>query len=237
MPDPRDYPDADLEALAAGSVVFTPPLHPADMRFSGDWWRFVTGASWHDPQGKGAASPPDHPVVHVAYADAMAYASWVGHDLPTEAEWEFAALGGRAGTEFAWGDELTPGGRHMANIWQGDFPFYDLAEDGYAGTSPVGAFPANGYGLYDMIGNVWEWTADLWSAKYRRVPGKPCCSPNMEAAAGAAQPIPRRVIKGGSHLCAPSYCRRYRPSARQAQSIDSGTTHIGFRCIRRSVTL
>ncbi len=223
MPDPSDYPDADPATLAAGSIVFTPPAPGATLRFWGDWWRFVLGAYWRRPDGIAAANP-DHPVVHIAYADALAYAAWAGKELPTEAEWEFAAQGG-SGTEFAWGDELEPGGAHMANVWQGRFPFENSADDGHTGTSPVGSFPANTYGLLDMIGNVWEWTADPWGTIGIR---KPCCTP-------AATPlIPQRVIKGGSHLCAPNYCQRYRPSARQPQAIDSGTTHIGFRCVIRT---
>jgi formylglycine-generating enzyme required for sulfatase activity len=184
----------------------------------------------------------DHPVVHVAAEDAESYARWAGKSLPTEAEWEYAAWGGREGIEFAWGDELEPGGRHMANVWQGPFPYANSAADGFVRTSPVGHFPANGFGLYDMIGNVWEWTTD-WYAKGHAVdPDRPCCAPTnprgaaQEASYDPAMPqirIPRRVLKGGSHLCAPSYCRRYRPAARHAQAIDSSTSHIGFRCIRR----
>ena len=222
-PNPRDYPDADPATLAAGSIVFTPPDPGSTLRFWGDWWRFVPGAFWRRPDGI-AAAHAEHPVVHIAYADALAYATWAGKELPTEAEWEFAAQGGGGDSEFAWGDELEPGGSHMANVWQGRFPFENRADDGYAGTSPVGSFPANSYGLLDMIGNVWEWTADPWATSRIR---KPCCTPPANTA------IPQRVIKGGSHLCAPNYCQRYRPSARQPQAIDSGTTHIGFRCVIR----
>ncbi len=210
-PDPNDYPGADPVALIPGSIVFTPAQDVPG------WWRFVPGAHWRDTAG------PGHPVVHVAHADATAYAAWAGKALPTEAEWEFAARGGAGGTEFAWGDALQPGGVHMANIWQGHFPHENTAADGYAGTSPVGSYPANGYGLLDMIGNVWEWTADPWQASQ---PHHACCTPPSGG-------IARHVIKGGSHLCAPSYCQRYRPAARQPQAVDSSTSHVGFRCVIR----
>ncbi len=241
-PDPRDYPGAAPDALRPGSVVFTPPSHQTDMRFWGDWWSFVPGACWRHPRGDATGCKMDHPVVHVAYDDAGAYALWAGQQLPTEVEWEWAAGGAAGGTEFAWGDELTPGGIHMANIWQGRFPIENLLEDGHAGTSPVGAYPPNHRGLVDMIGNVWEWTADWWSARPKEYAAKPCCTPENlreDAAARSLDPrqpgtrIPRKVIKGGSHLCAPNYCRRYRPSARQPQAIDTGTSHIGFRCVSR----
>ena len=184
-------------------------------------------------------------MVHVAYRDAEAYAAWAGKALPTEAEWEFAAKGGLDDAEFAWGDELTPGGRHMANTWQGAFPAENTKEDGWARTSPVGAFPPNGYGLYDMIGNVWEWTTDFWSTKHQGDAPKACCVPQnprgggIEASYDPRQPeirIPRKVLKGGSHLCAPNYCRRYRPAARHAEPIDTSTSHVGFRCVVRDRT-
>ena len=187
----------------------------------------------------------DHPVVHVAYRDAEAYARWAGKELPTEAEWELAARGGLDGAEYAWGDELTPGGKHMANTWQGQFPFENLEGDGYARTSPVTAFPPNGYGVHDMIGNVWEWTADWWSAKHEADAPKACCIPEnpgggLETASyDPCQPqirIARKVLKGGSHLCAPNYCRRYRPAARHAEPVDTSTSHVGFRCARRTST-
>ena len=180
--------------------------------------------------------------MHVAYRDAEAYASWVGKSLPSEAEWEFAARGGLEGAEYAWGDTFQPNGRHMANTWQGDFPHSNTEADGFARTSPVTAFPENGYGLYDMIGNVWEWTTDWYSARHAPSAAHPCCpSENPrggpeEASYDDCQPsvrIPRRVLKGGSHLCAPNYCRRYRPAARHAQPIDTSTSHVGFRCVRR----
>src|SRR5712672_2395741 len=191
--------------------------------------------------------PPDpqdnHPVVHVCFSDALAYAQWAGKDLPTEAEWEFAARGGLDGAEFAWGDEFTPDGQHMANTWQGEFPRQNLATDGYQRTSPVKAFPPNGYGLYDMVGNVWEWTTDWWSAGHESDAAKACCIPQNprggreEASYDPCQPeirIPRKVLKGGSHLCAPNYCRRYRPAARHAEPVDTSTSHVGFRCVMRT---
>lgn len=243
-PDPRDYPGALPEMLYAGSLVFSPPDQPVDTSDFSRWWRFLKGADWRHPYGPDSSihGLDDHPVVHVAYSDALAFATWAGKELATEAEWEFAARGGLEGKPFAWGDELTPGGRHMANTWQGNFPNENLAEDGYARTSPIGAYPPNGYGLYDMIGNVWEWTADWWSAKHRADASKACCIPKnprggrIEDSFDPAMPqirIPRKVLKGGSHLCAPNYCRRYRPAARHAEPVDTSTSHLGFRCILR----
>jgi len=243
-PDPKDYPGALPHMLYAGSLVFTPPNHPADLRFWGEWWTYLKGADWRHPFGPRSSihGLDNHPVVHVAYCDALAYAHWAGKDLPTEAEWEFAARGGLDGAEFAWGDELTPGGQHMANTWQGDFPRQNLARDGFERTSPVTAFPPNGYGLRDMIGNVWEWTTDYYAAKHTADPAKPCCIPENprggreDQSYDPCQPgnrIPRRVLKGGSHLCAPNYCRRYRPAARHPQQIDTSASHIGFRCVSR----
>jgi formylglycine-generating enzyme len=243
-PDSRDYPDAPSENLYAGSMVFTPPKVAIDLRDVSGWWTFKKGANWRRPYGRHSriSSLDDHPVVHVAYADVQAYADWAGKTQPTEVEWEFAACGGLDGVEFAWGDELTPSGQHMANLWQGIFPLENLASDGFERTSPVKAFPPNGYGLFDMIGNVWEWTSDWYSATHAAKPGKACCT-SAKAASGREseshdphQPhvrIPRKVLKGGSHLCAPNYCRRYRPAARQAHPIDTSSSHIGFRCIIR----
>nr|WP_089219123.1 formylglycine-generating enzyme family protein [Sphingomonas laterariae] len=243
-PNPADYPNALPEMLYAGSLVFSKPRHAVETRDWSQWWRFVKGADWRHPYGRAKAKSalPDHPVVHITLSDALAYAQWAGKELPTEAEWEFAARGGLDGAEFAWGDELTPGGRHMANTWQGQFPHENLVADGYQGTSPVNAFPPNGYGVYDMIGNVWEWTTDWFTEKHEADAGKPCCIPRNprggaeETSYDHCQPevrIPRRVLKGGSHLCAPNYCRRYRPAARHAQPVDSSSNHIGFRCISR----
>jgi sulfatase modifying factor 1 len=243
-PNPKDYPAALPHMLYAGSLVFSPPNHPADLRFWGEWWTFLKGADWRHPYGpkSNINGLDNHPVVHVAYSDAQAFAHWAGKDLPTEAEWEFAARGGLDGAEFAWGAELAPGGKHMANTWQGDFPRQNLAQDGFERTSPVTAFPPNGYGLYDMIGNVWEWTSDFYAPKHAADAAKACCIPQNPRGGGEdesydpCQPeikIPRRVLKGGSHLCAPNYCRRYRPAARHPQHVDTSASHIGFRCVRR----
>jgi formylglycine-generating enzyme len=244
IPDPKNYPGALPHMLYAGSLVFTPPRHPVDLRNWGEWWTLQRGANWQHPYGpKSSINGLDsHPVVHVTYGDALAFVKWAGKDLPTEAEWEFAARGGLDGAEFAWGDTFKPGGMHRANTWQGDFPHQNLCEDGFERTSPVMAFPPNGYGVYDMIGNVWEWTADWWSTKHEPDAAKACCIPKNprggreEQSYDPCQPqikIPRKVIKGGSHLCAPNYCRRYRPAARHAEAVDTSTSHLGFRCIIR----
>lgn len=245
-PDAADYPNADPALLVAASVVFVPPPRRVDLRDHYQWWQFIPNANWRHPQGPGTSveGRDDHPVVHVAYADIEAYARWAGKALPTEAEFEWAARGGNEG-EYAWGDELTPGGKHMANTWQGEFPWQNLAEDGFAGTSPVDAYPANGYGLHDLIGNVWEWTCDWYRPRHPAAAAKACCIPSNPRGASQdesydpSQPIriPRKVMKGGSHLCAPSYCRRYRPAARMAQPVDTSTSHLGFRCVvRRGAT-
>jgi formylglycine-generating enzyme required for sulfatase activity len=227
--DPADYPDADRAALVPGSLVFHKTPGPVDLRDVHSWWRYVPGACWLYPGGPdtSAAGRHRHPVTHVAHEDAAAYAAWVGKDLPTEAEWERAARGGLEGAMFAWGDELAPGGRMMANTWQGEFPWQNLRTDGYEGTSPVGAFPPNGYGLYDMTGNVWEWTTDVFAPHGSDAAEHACCAPGAQP----GEHIPRRVIKGGSHLCAPNYCLRFRPAARQGEAVDTSTTHIGFRCV------
>jgi formylglycine-generating enzyme required for sulfatase activity len=244
-PDPKDYPGALPHMLKAGSLVFTPPKHAVDLRDWSQWWDFRFRANWRRPEGPGSSirGLDDHPVVHVAFRDAEAYAKWAGKELPTEAEWELAARGGLDGAEYAWGVDFTPGGRQMANTWQGAFPHENLKTDGYARTSPVTAFPPNGYGLYDLIGNVWEWTTDWYSDKHQPPVENSCCGVAKNPRGGAedasfdsCQPnirIPRKVLKGGSHLCAPNYCRRYRPAARHAEPIDTSTSHVGFRCIVR----
>jgi sulfatase modifying factor 1 len=226
-PDPAHFPDADPALLVPGSLVFRPSRGPVDLRDFHNWWAYVPGASWRSPEGPGSHTyqRARHPVVHVAYEDAQAYAEWAGRALPTEAEWERAARGGLDGARFAWGDDFAPGGRMMANTWQGEFPWHNLLEDGWPLTSPVNAFPPNGYGLHDMTGNVWEWTCDSFEADGSPAP---CCGP---AAPGAQEH--RLVIKGGSHLCAPSYCLRYRPAARQSETPDTSTSHLGFRCVVR----
>ncbi|MCO5063461.1 MAG: formylglycine-generating enzyme family protein [Rhizobiaceae bacterium] len=239
--NPADYPGFLPEMLAPASTLFRKPAAPVDMGNPYSWWDYVKGANWRHPQGPGSSIRriPDHPVVHVAWEDAEAYAQWVGKSLPTEAEWEFAARGGLEGSDYVWGDELTPDGKHMANTWQGEFPYRNTVDDGYEFTSPVGAFPANGYGLYDMAGNVWQWTSDWYEERARAV--SPCCSAtnprggSREASVDPRDPsgVPRKVTKGGSHLCAPNYCRRYRPAARMSQPIDTSTSHLGFRCVIR----
>lgn len=242
-PDPRSYPDLDEAFAAPGSLVFRKTDAPVPLVDPGQWWRFVPGADWRRPWGPESSADAllDHPVVQVAYEDAMAYAAWAGKDLPTEAEWEFAGRGGLDGAEFGWGDALAPDGRMMANYWQGLFPFANQMLDGYERTSPVGTYPANGYGLLDMIGNVWEWTKDWYGAPRGTQPSSCCATRNPRGARRTESYEPgyerasvgRKVLKGGSHLCAEAYCRRYRPAARHPQSVDSPTSHIGFRCITR----
>ena len=242
-PNPEDYPGAKPELLQPASVVFCKPAHRVDLRNHFNWWAYIPGANWRHPEGPGSsiANRAQHPAVHVAYEDIEAYANWVGKELPTEAEWEFAARGGLDGTSYAWGEELAPGGKQMANTWQGEFPIQNLLEDGYEGTAPVGQFPANGYGLFDMIGNVWQWTTDWYAARH---PAAPCCASlnpkggSREQSFDPQEPIriPRKVIKGGSFLCAPNYCRRYRPAARMAQPIDTSACHVGLRLIVRTKT-
>lgn len=241
-PRAEDYPGAPPEMLRPGSLVFVKPPGPVDLRVIRNWWQFVFGADWRHPLGPESdlSGLDDHPVVHIAHEDALAYALWAGKVLPSEAEWEFAARGGLDGMEFAWGAHLMPGGRHMANVWQGEFPWQNLREDGYERTSPVGVFPPNGYGLFDIIGNVWEWTDDWYRPRHPADAAKSCCVPHnprggSEAVShDLAEPgIPRKVLKGGSHLCAPNYCRRYRPAARFPQPVDTSTCHVGFRCVTR----
>jgi formylglycine-generating enzyme required for sulfatase activity len=243
-PDPHQYPGALPHMLYPGSMVFVQPSGPIDRTHITNWWQYVRGADWRHPSGPDSSNAglEQHPVVHVAFSDAEAFARWEGKELPAEAEWEFAARGGLEAAAFAWGDEFVPGNRHMANTWQGEFPWQHQARDGYERTSPVGAFPSNGYGLYDVIGNVWEWTTDWYQPKHPHEEPKACCiprnprGPRAEDSYDPGQPgirIPRKVLKGGSHLCAPNYCRRYRPAARFPQPVDTSTSHIGFRCISR----
>ena len=238
----EDYPGAKPEMLVPASVVFIRPGYAVDLRNHLNWWTYVPGASWRHPLGPGSSLKGlhKHPVVHVAYEDAAAYADWAGKELPTEAEWEFAARGGLEGAEFVWGDEFEPDGKVMANTWQGDFPNENLLADGFEWTAPVGSFPPNGYGLYEMAGNVWEWTSD-WYQEHSKIEHSCCGSIDPRGArreesfdpCTASIPIPRKVMKGGSFLCAPNYCRRYRPAARMAQPVDTSTCHLGFRCIVR----
>jgi formylglycine-generating enzyme len=229
--DPADYPGAEADLLVPGGLVFRASEGPVDLSDFRNWWEYVPGASWKRPGGPGTTinGRDLHPVTQVAYEDASTYAVWAGKELPTEAEWERAARGGLEGAVFAWGDEHFP--EAMANTWQGEFPWQNLKLDGYDRTSPAGSFPPNGYGLYDVTGNVWEWTTDFFAANGHAE--NPCCAPGA-ASVAAGETFPRRVIKGGSHLCAPNYCLRYRPAARQAESVDTATAHIGFRCIARA---
>lgn len=236
-PDPADYPGMDPALAVAGSLVFTPTAGPVTLADPLAWWRYEIGACWRRPLGPESdlVGLEDHPVVHVAYTDALAYARWAGKALPTEAEWEFAARGGLDGAPYAWGDELEPEGVVLANYWRGPFPQRPSLDSYWGRTSPVGAFPANGFGLKDMIGNVWEWTRDAWSEGAEREAGPTCCSArSARYDQGALVDLTaRKVLKGGSHLCAESYCQRYRPAARHPQPIDTTTSHVGFRCVVR----
>jgi formylglycine-generating enzyme len=249
-PEAVDFPDATADQLVPGSLVFTPPGQRVSLDDYRAWWSWVPGAQWRHPEGPASTlhGREQHPVTHVAYADALAYAAWAGKQLPTEPEWEFAARGGLEGAVYAWGDEVTPRGRQMANTWQGDFPVHNHVLDGYERTSPVGVFPPNGYGLVDMTGNVWEWTCQDYTSSHTASVGTTstdepaaasCCGPRRGADDHAAPDAELgassapKVIKGGSHLCAPNYCLRYRPAARQSQTVDTSTSHLGFRCISR----
>ena len=247
-PDPSEYPDADPDLLVPGSLVFCKTAGRVDLRDVTKWWRWTPGAFWRRPEGpkSNVGGRERHPVVHVAYEDAAAYARWAHKVLPTEAEWELAARGGLDGAAFTWGERMAPRNRMMANFWQGEFPWQNLRIDGFEGTSPVGSFPANGHGVFDMAGNVWEWTDDYFTARRPADPGSGCCAaqnprrPDAYQSLVAGEPgshIPRRTIKGGSHLCAPNYCLRFRPAARQGEAIDTSTGHIGFRCAVRPSAL
>lgn len=240
----EDFPDAPSENLVPGSLVFHRTGGPVDLRHISQWWVWTPGANWNHPRGpeSSVAERLDHPVVHVAYEDAQAYAKWAGKTLPTEAEWERAARGGLEVAEFVWGADRLPDGKPPANWWQGEFPWQNTLEDGFEGSAPIGSFPPNAFGLYDMAGNVWEWTTDWYTAQHPEDADEPCCVPTNprggteDESYDAAQPqfkVPRRVIKGGSFLCADNYCQRYRPAARRPQMIDTGMSHIGFRCVVR----
>lgn len=242
--DPGQYPDADPALLHPGSLVFHQAPGPVDLRDVTQWWRYTPGATWRHPGGPGSTldSLDRHPVTHVAAEDADAYAAWAGKQLPSEAEWEFAARGGLEGAIFTWGDDPAPRGRVMANTWLGEFPWQNLKTGRWRGTTPVKSFPPNGFGLYDMAGNVWEWTSDYFATRPAEQIQRGCCTPRNPQVISATdslvpgQPgghIPRRVIKGGSHLCAPNYCLRYRPAARQGEAVDTSTSHLGFRCVLR----
>ncbi len=243
-PDAEQYPGARDEGLVSGSLVFSMTKGPVNLKDYRNWWNWVPGADWRHPTGPDSTIDglDDHPVIHVALADALAYAEWSDKVLPSEAEWEYAARGGLDGAEFVWGDEDPQETDPKANTWQGRFPFENTELDGWTRTSPVGSYDPNGYGLFDMAGNVWEWTEDWYSAETNLPTQHTCCAPESlrggtrEASTDPGQPdikIPRKVIKGGSHLCTTQYCFRYRPAARQPQMIDTSTSHLGFRCIRR----
>jgi formylglycine-generating enzyme len=227
--EPASFPDLAPEELQPGALAFTFTPGPVDLSDWRQWWRWSPGADWRHPFGPESKidGKAHHPVVQVAYEDAEAYASWAGRRLPSEAEWEYAARAG-GGTTYAWGEEVQPEGRLMANTWQGHFPYQNTGANGWVGTSPVGSFPPNGFGLSDMIGNVWEWTTTTYQA--RHVVAPPCCGP-FPATSTSVDQNTRKALKGGSHLCAPEYCLRYRPAARSPQSLDTSTTHIGFRCV------
>lgn len=238
--DPAQFPGAPPENLVAGSLVFTRTAGPVDLRHLAQWWTWTPGACWSRPEGPRSSleGRADHPVVHVAFEDAERYAAWAGKALPTEAQWELAARGGLDGVEYTWGDEPEPPGGRLAHYWHGEFPW--RPDPGYGTTVTVGRYPANGYGLFDMAGNVWEWTRDWYAPRHLSTGGERGAVPRDPAGAARhesldpAQPqfsVPRKVVKGGSFLCADSYCRRYRPAARRPQMVDTGMSHIGFRCV------
>jgi sulfatase modifying factor 1 len=243
--DPADFPGASAANLLPGSLVFRRSSGPVDLRHLSQWWTWTPGACWHHPEGPGSSlhGRRDHPVVHVAFEDAERYAHWAGKGVPTEAQWELAARGGLDRKTYTWGDEPDAPGDPRANYWHGAFPW--RPDPGYGSTSPVGSYAPNGHGLFDMAGNVWEWTADWYSARHPNAAQQACCVPvdprgaSRRESLDPAQPqfeIPRKVIKGGSFLCADSYCQRYRPAARRPQMIDTGMSHIGFRCTSRSAS-
>ncbi len=247
VPEPRDYPGMRADMAHPASLVFQRTPSPVPLDDYHQWWSLNFGANWRHPAGpeSDVSALMDHPVVHIALVDAEAYAAWAGRSLPTEAEWEYAARGGLEDADYAWGDELAPGGAVLANYWLGLFPFANQRPGGEYRTSPVKSYPANGYGLSDMIGNVWEWTQDWYAdagGARKRSRKQGCCAisdPRGGTLRGSidqrdiGRSVGRKVLKGGSHLCAANYCQRYRPAARLAQPIDSPTSHIGFRCVRR----
>jgi sulfatase modifying factor 1 len=236
---PPNTPKPDDALLVPGSLVFTPPSHPVNLNDYSQWWSWAPGANWRHPQGPASTimGKENYPVVQIAYEDAEAYAKWAGKRLPTEAEWEFAAQAGNNNDKFSWGNELTPSGKYMANFFQGEFPYRNTNNDGFEGLAPIRSFPANNYGLYDVIGNVWEWTSDFYRtdtyAIYKKS-GKSCHDP--KGPGNSFDPndpyATKRVIKGGSFLCSEQYCSSYRPNARMATSLDSGQEHLGFRCVK-----
>jgi len=235
---PPGTPKPEESALVPGSMVFTPSDGPVDLREMANFWQWTPGANWRHPEGpKSDLSGRDiHPVVQVCWDDATAYAKWAGKRLPTEAEWEFAAHGGNTGKRYFWGDEFKPSGKFMANTWTGKFPYQNTREDGFEGTAPVKSFPANGYGLYDMAGNVWNWCADWYRPDtHVELAKEPMCS-DPKGPLQSFSPVnphqPERVTKGGSFLCHEDYCAGYRPSARRGLPPDTGMSHVGFRCVK-----
>jgi formylglycine-generating enzyme len=234
--DPRQYPGLPPELLAPGGMVFKEPER-ADLRGNvTQWWSYVAGAEWRLPAGPESSIEglDNHPVVQIAHADALAYAEWLGRDLPTEAEWEFAARGGLQGATYSWADSYDPLGGWLANTWQGSFPVADEALDGHHGTAPVGCFEPNGYGLFDMAGNVWEYARDFYLPGHYPEPAEDPEGPSASLSARMSPTgMPRVTVKGGSWLCAPDFCLRYRPAARQPQEPDLGSNHIGFRTVLR----
>jgi formylglycine-generating enzyme required for sulfatase activity len=240
VPRAADFPGAPPENLVAGSIVFSPPSHPVPLDSHLRWWSYVRGADWRHPLGPGSdlTGKDDDPVVHVAYADAEAYARWAGKRLPTEAEWEFAARGGLAGRPFVWGDSFRPAGKWMANTHQGHFPDTDSAEDGHAGLAPVAQYPPNGYGLYDMAGNVWQWTSDWYDADYyRKLAQAGVVARNPQGPPTSWDPSepgqPKKAQRGGSFLCTDQYCSRYVVGTRGKGEVNTGTNHLGFRCVMK----
>jgi formylglycine-generating enzyme required for sulfatase activity len=233
-PDPKEFPTVPPEKLVPGSIVFSPPHKEVSLDQPLSWWRYVPGADWRHPEGPDSnlEGREHHPVVQVGWYDAQAYSKWAGKRLATEAEWEYAARGGLKQKRYCWGDELLPGGKWQANIWQGDFPRKNTKEDGFEKTAPVGSFPANGYGLFDMSGNVWEWCADWYRPDYYA--GSPARNPQgPDSSFDPNEPnLPKRVQRGGSFLCSDSYCVRYHPGARGKGEPGSAASHIGFRCVR-----
>jgi formylglycine-generating enzyme required for sulfatase activity len=237
--DPRDFPGVPRDKLVSGSAVFNATTEPVPLDNPLRWWRYVAGARWKQPEGPGSAiaSRRDHPVVHVAYEDVQAFAAWAAKRLPSEAEFEFAARGGLDRAPYAWGHELSPGGKPVANTWQGRFPARDAGEDGYSGTSPVTAFPPNGYGLYDMGGNVWQWTSDWYRPDvYGSRAGAGTITRNPHGPDRSFDPAEpgaaKRVLRGGSYLCTDQYCARYLVGSRGKGEISSGASNLGFRLVR-----
>jgi len=237
-PDPKDYPGALPHMLYAGSLVFSPPTRVANLTDWSQWWQFLEGADWRHPYGpkSNINGLDNHPVVHVALSDALAYASWRGKELPTETEWEFAARGGLAGKPFVWGDQFRPNGKWMANTHQGHFPDSDTGSDGYVGIAPVAQYPANGYGLYDMAGNVWQWTSDWYRPDYyQQLAAMEGVARNPKGPDSSFDPAepgePKKVHRGGSFLCTDQYCSRYMVGTRGKGEVSTGTNHLGFRCV------